>query len=151
MQHRILEAMRKDKRKGRVFLLQSKNPACFARLLNGLPQNVVLMTTIETNRDSICAEVSKAPLPSLRFQDFLHLDWPRKALVMEPIIDFDLDVIVEWVTKLKPETIMIGSASKGRRNLPEPSHLKVLELHKELQGLGFKTYDKKDFKYLNVF
>jgi hypothetical protein len=148
---RIVEVMRKDKRKGRVFLLQSKNPACFARLLNGLPQNVVLMATIETNRDSVCAEISKAPLPSQRFQDFLQLDWPRKALVMEPILDFDLDVILEWATKLKPEPIMIGSVNGGKRNLPEPSPSKVLELHRQLQGLGFKTYDKKDFKYLNVF
>jgi hypothetical protein len=143
--------MRKDKRSNRVFLLQSKNPACFTRLLDGLPHNVVLMTTLETNRDSQYSEVSKAPLPSQRFHDFLQLAWDRKALVMEPILDFDLNVILEWAKKLKPETIFIGFESKRKCILSEPSLLEVSNLHKELQGLGLKTYDKAIFKYRDVF
>jgi hypothetical protein len=148
---KIIGVMREDKKRDRVFLLQSKNPAYFANLLSGLPRNVVLMTTLETNRNVGYSEVSKAPLPSHRFQDFLQLAWPRKALVMEPILDFDLGVILEWATKLEPEAIFIGFESKRKCILPEPSHLKVLDLHKELRGLGFKTYDKKDFKYRDVF
>jgi hypothetical protein len=147
----IVEVMRKDRRSNRVFLLQSKNPACFTDLLDGLPHNVVLMTTLETNRDSKYSEVSKAPLPSQRFRDFLQLAWDRKALVMEPILDFDLNVILEWAKKLKPEAIFIGFESKRKCILPEPSHLKVSDLHKELQGLGLKTYDKTIFKYKDVF
>ena len=131
--------------------MQSKKTACFTDLLDGLPQNVVLMTTLETNRDSQYSGVSKAPLPSQRFQDFLGLDWDRKALVMEPILDFDLNVILDWAKKLKPEAVFIGFESKRECVLPEPSHLKVLDLHKELQGLGLKTYDKTIFKYKDVF
>ena len=147
----IAEVMRKDKREDRVFLLQSKNPACFTGLLKELPQNVVLMTTLETNRDSQYSGVSKAPLPSQRYHDFLQLAWPRKALVMEPILDFDLNIILHWATTLKPEAIFIGLESKRKCTLEEPSTSELQELHKELQNLGFKTYDKAEFKYHHVF
>jgi hypothetical protein len=147
----VIDVMRKDRRSNRVFLLQSKDPACFTDLLGGLPQNVVLMTTVETNRDSQYSWVSKAPLPSQRFQDFLKLDWDRKALVMEPILDFDLNVILDWAKKLNPEAVFIGFESKRKCKLTEPSDFKVLNLHKELRGLGLKTYAKSQFKYKDVF
>lgn len=148
---KIIDVMRRDERENRVFLLQSKNPACFTNILQGLPQNVVLMTTLETNRDSQYLGVSKAPLPSQRFQDFLQLAWPRKALVMEPILKFDLDIVLQWATELKPEAIFIGIESKRKCTLEEPSTSQVQELHRELQNLGFRTYDKAKFKYRDVF
>lgn len=148
---RIIEVMRDDKRTDRVFLLQSKNPSYFSNLLKGLPQNVVLMTTVETNRASVCAEVSKASLPSQRFQDFLQLDWHRKALVMEPILKFDLDVVLDWASRLNPEAIFIGLESKRKCKLQEPSASDVQRLHRELRNLGFRTYDKAEFKYRDVF
>jgi hypothetical protein len=148
---KIVDVMRKDKRRDRVFLLQSKNPACFTNILPRLPQNVVLMTTLETNRDSQYPGISKAPLPSQRFQDFLQLAWPRKALVMEPILRFDLNIVLQWATKLKPEAIFIGLESKRKCTLEEPSTSQVRELHKEFRNLGFKTYDKAKFKYRDVF
>lgn len=148
---KIVDVMRKDKRRDRVFLLQSKNPACFTNLLKGLPQNVVLMTTLETNRDSQYSGVSKAPLPSQRFKEFSQLAWPRKALVMEPILRFDLKIILQWATELKPEAVFIGLESKRKCTLEEPSASQVQELHRELQNQGFKTYDKAEFKYRDVF
>jgi hypothetical protein len=153
----ILVVMRSDKyksRKGksRVFLMQSKNPACFANILQKLPENVVLMTTIETNRDSGYSAVSKAPLPSQRFKDFLQLAWPRKAMVMEPILKFDLDIIKQWAMQLKPEVIFIGLESDRKcKDLVEPSLSEVEELHRELGKLGFETHDKAKCKYRDVF
>jgi hypothetical protein len=147
----IVDVMRNDKKKGRVFLLQSKSPACFADILQRLPENTVLMTTIETNRDSGYSAVSKAPLPSQRFQDFLQLAWPRKAMVMEPILQFDLNVTLQWATALKPEAIFIGFESKRKCSLQEPTPAEVEQLHRELQNLGFRTYDKTKFKYRDVF
>ena len=108
------------------------------------------MTTFETNRDSGYRRVSKAPLPSQRFQDFLELAWPRKALVMEPILKFDLKVVLNCVKKLAPEAIFIGMESK-RSTLPEPSPSEVERLHRELQRMGFKTYHKAKYKYRDVF
>jgi hypothetical protein len=148
---KVIDVMKNDKKKGRVFLLQSKNPACFKRILKKLPENVVLMTTFETNRDSGYRRVSKAPLPSQRFQNFLELAWPRKALVMEPILKFDLKVVLNCVKKLAPEAIFIGMESTGECTLPEPSPSEVERLHRELQRMGFKTYDKAEYKYRDVF
>lgn len=146
---KIVDVMKNDKKEGRVFLLQSKDPICFTRILPGLPSNVVLMTTIESNRYYL--EVSKAPPPSPRFRDFLHLAWNRKAVVMEPILKFDLDIVLQWVTQLKPEVIFIGFESKRRCSLQEPSSPEVEELHRELRNLGFRTYNKAVFKYRDVF
>jgi len=147
----IVDVMKNDKRKDRVFLMQSKNPACFTNILQRLPHNVVLMTTIETNRDPGYSGVSKAPLPSQRFQDFLQLAWPRKAMVMEPILKFDLNIIKQWASALKPEAIFIGLESKRKCTLGEPSPSEVQDLHRELRDLGFRTYDKTKFKYRDVF
>jgi hypothetical protein len=145
---KIVDVMRKDKRKERVFLMQSKNPAYFTEILPVLPRNVVLMTTIETNRNYL---VSKAPLPSQRFHDFLQLSWNRKALVMEPIQKFDLDVILQWIVDLLPEAVFIGFESKRKCALEEPTALQVQELHEELNRLGFTTYDKAVAKYRDAF
>jgi hypothetical protein len=147
----IVDVMRKDKRRDRVFLLQSKNPVCFAGILTALPQNVVLMTTIETNRDSQYPGISKAPLPSQRYRDFLRIDWGRKAMVIEPILKFDLDVVLDWTTKLNPEVVLIGLESQRKCILEEPTTSQVQQLHDELRKIGFETYDKAEFKYRDDF
>jgi hypothetical protein len=144
---KMIDVMKEDKKEDRVFILQSKNPAYFADILP-LPQNTVLMTTIETNRDY---RVSKAPLTSQRYHDFLQLDWHRKAVVMEPVLKFDLPVILDWATELQPVAIFIGFESKRKCSLEEPTTLQVQELHNELRNLGFMTYDKAECKYRDVF
>jgi hypothetical protein len=145
---RIIEAMKDNNKENRTYLLQSKNPIFFKDFLEMLPGNAVLMTTIETNRDF---PVSKAPSASQRFENFLGLDWKRKALVMEPILDFDLKVILDWAKKLAPEAIFVGFESKRKCNLVEPSVQKVADLHRELRNLGLKTFDKSEYKYRDVF
>jgi hypothetical protein len=145
----IFQSMRQDTRKNRIFLLQSKNPEYFSQFIPDFPKNTVLMTTIESNINY--PGVTKAPPVAKRFDDFLQLPWPRKALVMEPVLNFDVEVIEDWAKRLKPEAIFIGFESKRKCNLIEPSSSKVVALHKRLQGLGFKTYDKARFKYKDVF
>ena len=149
----IVDVMKRDKKKDRVFLMQSKDPACFANILHKLPQNAVLMTTLETNRDFGYPWVSKAPLPTKRFQDFLQLDWARKAMVIEPILKFDLNIFPQLADALKPEAVFIGLESKRKcaLTLGEPSPSEVEDLHRALQNLGFKTYDKAKYKYRDVF
>lgn len=56
-----------DKRKGRVWLIQSKTPSCFQKYLSFLPENTYLLTTLETNRDEGYEKISKAPKPSERY------------------------------------------------------------------------------------
>ena len=58
---------------------------------------------------------------------------------------------MQWARELKPEAVFIGLESKRRCILPEPSDAEVETLHRELQDLGFKTYDKAQYKYRDVF
>jgi hypothetical protein len=116
------------------FLIQSKNPATFNRVK--FPKNVILGSTIETNRDDLYEGISKAPLPSRRFEDFLRVNHPYKMVTCEPIIDFDVDVMLKWIEKINPVMIWIGYDSK-KNYLPEPELEKVKALHWELAKRGF--------------
>ena len=127
----IAERMRNDPT--RTFLIQSKNPATFARVK--WPINVVLGTTIETNRDALCRAISKAPPPSRRLLDFLAIDHRSKMVTIEPVMAFDMDIMVEWMAKLNPCLIWLGFDTKGC-GLPEPTTEQVRELHWRLSLLG---------------
>ena len=78
-------------------------------------------TTIETNRDY---NISNAPEPKKRFMAFKSVEWNRKMVSVEPIMDFDLEILVKWLRELDLEFVSVGADSKGH-NLPEPSGEKV--------------------------
>jgi len=59
----IIESIKRHPQK--TFYLQSKRPAYFEQFLSDLPANVIILTTLETNRDNGYREVSKAPAPSI--------------------------------------------------------------------------------------
>lgn len=124
---RIVQRIRKEANK--TFLIQSKNPATFNRVM--FPENVILGTTIETNRDALAQAVAKAPPPSQRYADLLAIKHPLKMVTVEPVMDFDLDVMVDWIARISPVMVWLGYDSK-RAKLPEPPLEKVRELHWEL-------------------
>lgn len=132
----------------RNFLLQSKAPIYFSKVLvsHGLPDNAILATTIETNQDDLYREmgISKAPIPSVRYHTFKDLPFDnRKMLVIEPILQFDLGIMVEWVRELKPWRIYIGYNSHPKEvPLPEPSLGMTLELVRTLQKDGWDVRTK---------
>jgi len=136
--------------KDRTFLLQSKNPAVFKTWEKKLPDNLIIGTTIETNKTnfegypyslgSIMSydQISKAPHPYNRIFDFSKIKHPLKMLTYEPILNFDVDVMVEWAELIKPCMIWLGYDSKPKQNkLPEPPLKRVRELHWELSKRGF--------------
>ena len=127
--YKILDAIKRHP--DRTFLLQSKNPAVFKKY-EPLPENVVLDITLETNRDEGYRGISKAPLPSKRFKDYLKVEHPRKFVTIEPVLDFDLKTFVSWIRRIKPERVYLGYDSKNCR-LPEPPLQKVLALESELK------------------
>ena len=136
---RILEVIAKWK--DRMFLIQSKDPSTFKRVEGKLPKNLIIGTTIETNYvlhwwNLDNQQISKAPIPMKRFQDFLSVKHPLKMWTMEPVLNFDPEVIVRWAEELKPCMIWIGYDTKGCR-LPEPSLERVKALHFELAKRGF--------------
>jgi hypothetical protein len=129
---KILERIEREPNK--TFLMQSKNPQTFNRVK--FPENIILGTTIETNRDELYEKISKAPLPSQRFQDFLQVKHKRKMWTMEPVMDFDIDIIISWVKMLNPCMIWLGYDSK-QSYLPEPELNKVKILDWKLSELGY--------------
>jgi len=131
---RILDTIRAHN--DRTFLLQTKDPGrAFSRPGIKLPRNLVAGITLETNRDELAQRVSKAPPPSQRHQDFLAVQHKAKMVTIEPVLDFDLDTMIEWITELEPVMVWLGYDSK-RCDLPEPPLDKVKQLHWELSQLG---------------
>ena len=72
---KIIEAVNQHSQRcpHKTFYFQSKKPAYFEPFLAEFPANVILLTTLETNRDAGYDEVSKAPLPSERYRQFKAL------------------------------------------------------------------------------
>jgi len=144
---RIFEAIEaKQSRKEITYYFQSKNPAYFEQFLGEYPENVVLLTTLETNRDDLGQSVSKAPKPSTRWRDFYALEYPRKALTIEPVLDFDLEEFTGWMTQLQDqgslEYIWFGYDSK-KCGLPEPSADKAQRFVNGLTERGIEVRGKK--------
>lgn len=110
------------------YLFQSKNPEDFTRF--SFPDNTILGTTIETNRPY---DISLAPTAGHRVAWMKELLLP-KMVSIEPILDFDTDVLVGWIEQIAPEFVSIGADSK-RHNLPEPSTEKTHRLIEELQKI----------------
>ena len=125
---RILERIRQLP--DRAFLIQSKNPSVFNNYR--FPGNVLLGTTLETNRDDLYRGISKAPLPSQRFEAMLKLQHSRKIVTIEPVLDFDVEIMVRWVREIRPEVCYMGYDSK-KNCLPEPELSKVKILMKKLK------------------
>ena len=121
----------------KTFLIQSKNPKTFKRTI--FPDNVILGITLETNRDKLYSKIGKAPKPSQRFKDFLKIYHPRKMITIEPILDFDLDVMIKWMKKIKPVVVWMGYDSKKGCDLPEPKLKKFNSLKNALVKAGIKV------------
>lgn len=122
----ILKAMRYKPKQ--TFLLQTKNPECLDKFR--IPSNVIVGTTIETNRDT--RKISKAPVPLTRYNDLCVLSC-RKAVTMEPIMNFDLDVMIDWLWAINPEIVWIGYNNYPNSvHLEEPTLGKTLNLIDEL-------------------
>jgi len=125
-------------RKNKTVFFQSKNPRCLSKYLEKLQpikESVVFVTTLETNRDKGYCDISKAPIPSIRYKDFLALDWHRKIVTIEPVMDFDLDEFAGWIRQISPETVYLGFNSRPSKvRLPEPSMEKFWQLKDALNS-----------------
>lgn len=110
------------------YLFQSKNPDRFYAYALAFPLHSVFGTTIESNR----SEIGLAPLPYYRYRAMREMPG-HKMVSIEPVMDFDLDVMVEWMKEIEPEFVSIGADSKGH-HLPEPSPEKVNRLIEELSA-----------------
>ena len=143
---KIIEAVKSHlprARKKKTFFFQSKKPSYFRQFLKEFPPEVILLTTLETNRDQGYRQISEAPLPSVRYRQFKSLAYPRKVVTIEPVMDFDLTTFVQWIVDLHPEYVFLGFNSKPESvELPEPSAEKVQKFMEKLTVAGIKIKGK---------
>ena len=127
----------------KTYYFQSKRPEYFKPFLSQFPTNVALATTLETNRDEGYKAISKAPVPSKRYEQFKKLAYGRKAVSIEPMMDFDLDIFAGWIVDIKPEHVWLGFNTHPKKvQIPEPSESKVLEFMRMLKAEGIRIREK---------
>jgi len=120
---------------GNTYYFQSKNPGRFLSFVTYLNQisNCYIGTTIESN---IEYPVSNAPTPIRRYE---YMKMLRKMffnvfISIEPIMNFDLEVIVGWIKNIRPVFVSIGAESK-RNKLIEPNSDKIMALIDRIKGI----------------
>lgn len=133
---------------GNRYLFQSKNPARFFDFdWRGI--NVVLGTTIETNRLTNIFRYSGGANPSERsiaLSHFAKNDFTTMVTI-EPILDFDIASLFLLIEKCKPAWVNIGADSK-RHHLPEPSATKIHNLIEFLDACQIEIKLKSNLKRL---
>jgi len=123
----------------KTFLIQSKNPYVFFQ--SHFPSNVILGTTIETDREDIIQDISKAPKPVDRQYCMYRLSHKRKMVTYEPILDFNIDRLIEYTNAIKPEMVWVGYDSK-HNYLPEPELARTRIFIEELRTQGYFVVEK---------
>ena len=111
------------------FFFLTKNPKRYHEFEGEFTDNMALGATIETNRGY---KVTRAPAPRERLKEMERLDWSHKIVVIEPILDFDPE-LVDWVRRIQPELVYIGYDNHNYR-LPEPQLSKATTLVEELRA-----------------
>jgi hypothetical protein len=123
---KVLNAIRQSP--SSYFLFLTKNPKRYFEFLDVFPENLILGTTIETNRDY---KFSDAPSMAERYNSMVCLPYPRKMVSIEPIMDFDYDLFVGLLRRISPVVVHVGYANYNHQ-LPEPSLEKTKQLIDDL-------------------
>jgi len=127
-----------------TYVFQTKNPERMK--FAAFPENVVLGITLETNRLSTI-NTSNTPLPYDRIDDFKSIKRPKKFITIEPIMQFDINILSEWIIEIHPEFVNIGADSK-KSGLPEPTWEEVQALINVLQDNGIEVRQKSNLERL---
>ena len=134
-----------------TYVFQTKNPARYLEYIGTdleylFPESSILGVTIETNRD--IPDVSFAPKPADRFlaMKMLKRRFPF-FVTIEPVLDFDPEILASWIGTLSPKFINLGADSKGH-NLPEPPIEKIEQLVELLKGYNIDLREKHNLQRL---
>jgi len=126
------------------YLFQTKNPVKWEEFSQQeFPRITTLATTIESNRDY--PKIGLAPKIEDRVKAMQNAKQKFNFSLMvtvEPVLDFDVDELVDMLRLIGPYQVNIGADSK-RHNLPEPSVDKVLELTAKLK-MFTRVYKKEN-------
>ena len=85
---------------------------------------------MESNRNY---KLTNAPTPRERYEAMIKLKWKYKAIVIEPILDFD-EEFIDWIYDISPIIVYVGYDNYGN-NLPEPKIEKTQILLEALNGI----------------
>ena len=144
----IIKTLDHCKKFDNTYLFQSKCPESFLDFGTCMPDKVVFCTTIETNRhyENI---MGQSPSPYNRARAMLELsEFCKTYVTIEPIMDFDLEKMVQLIMACGSSQINIGADSGGNK-LPEPSTEKLRQLIVELgMNNGRKVVAKDNLKRL---
>jgi len=113
-----------------TYLWQTKNPLRFNAFIDRYPKQSIFGTTIESNRSLV---VSNAPSVDRRHRAMECLKLKPKMVSIEPIMDFNLDVLVGWMKDIRPAFVSVGADSKNK-HLVEPPADKIKALVEALRG-----------------
>lgn len=132
------------------YLFQTKYPVRFNPRLFGLSTEIhKICATIETNRYSRKIMGYTPPL----IQRALSLKYLREEgfetmVTVEPIMDFDLEEMLELISMTGAVQVNIG-ADTGNNHLPEPSKEKIMSLILELEKFS-NVVQKNNLRRLMV-
>jgi DNA repair photolyase len=126
------------------YVFQTRNTKRVLDFLPLIPENSMIGTTIETNRN--VQHIGGAP--SCDFRSRWLKEIPKKTFVtIEPILDFDLQPLLELIVDAKPSFVNIGADSK-QHYLQEPSKEKILSLLSGLTECGIEIRQKSNLERL---
>jgi DNA repair photolyase len=132
-----------------VYVFQSKNPGRMRSAIPLMPPWTILGTTIETNR--LIPDIGNAPSPVVRMEAMqdIRLRFPeyRRFVTIEPVLDFDVDILADWIRRINPEFLNLGADSK-KNNLPEPTAEKIMALVDKLKEYGIELREKHNLQRL---
>lgn len=65
-------------------------------------------------------------------------------MTVEPILDFDLTVFLQWIRSIKPKAVFVGYNSHPNAvSLPEPEKAKTWKLIHGLESEGIRVLKKE--------
>jgi DNA repair photolyase len=127
-----------------TYVFQTKNPARYLGMQSLFPKGSILGCTIETNLE--IPGISRAPRQIERMKAMTLIEG-RKFITIEPILQFDVDILARWIAAIRPEFLNLGADSKGHE-LPEPSIEDIRAFVEKLKGYGIELREKHNLKRL---
>ena len=128
-----------------TYVFQTKNPRRIVNDVWWFPNDCLIGTTVETNREN---DLGNAPSRRGRLTALAKLFPDFKTFVtIEPILDFDPYLFVDCLVAARPSFVNIGADSKGC-GLPEPSYDKVMMLIHLLKDAGIEVREKRNLERL---
>lgn len=129
-----------------TYVFQTKNPMRMLKWQTMVPLKSIMGTTIESNREY--QGLSSAPAPAERVRAIKQiLPCFKRFVTIEPVLDFDVDVLASWIAEIRPDFLNLGADSKGI-GLIEPTVEKIMQFTEKLREYGIELREKHNLNRL---